>query len=380
MAGISNEARALMAKVNKEHGEGAVVLGSDMVIADRFTTGSLSLDIALGGGWPANHWIEVIGEESHGKTAIVLKTIAANQAIDPDFSTLWIAAEHYDPDQAKALGVDNERVLVLPTQEMEFAYTTMLEFASSQSVDCIVCDSYPALIANDEAEKNMDDMVVALGARLTGKFFRKAGSATRRARTEDRPFLGIIINQYRDMIGGFSPQGTPKTTPGGKAKNYAFYVRVEVRRAEWIDEARPGKGKTRVGQVIKAKTIKNKSAAPQQIASLDFYFRDAPVLGFSRGDYDEVKEIMTMGVLYDVIKRDGAFFRIGPKDKPVARWRGKQEMLQGISEDLGLREELKREVLARAKEPDALIITEDDIDGAENVGVRRVERPAAVAE
>jgi recombination protein RecA len=293
---------------------------------------------------------------------------------------MWIAAEHYDTEQATALGVDNERVLVVPTQAMEFAYTTMLEFASSQAVDCIVCDSYPALIADDEAEKNMDDMVVALGARLTGKFFRKAGSATRRAKEEDRPFLGIIINQYRDMIGGFSPQGTPKTTPGGKAKNYAFYVRVEVRRAEWIDEARPGKGKTRVGQVIKAKTIKNKSAAPQQIASLDFYFRDAPFEGFSRGDYDEVKEIMTMGVLYDIIRRDGAYFRVGPKSNPIVRWKGRDGMLAGLREDLGLREQLRTEILARAKEPDAIIVTEDDMDAASDVGIRRVERPAAVSE
>jgi len=358
---VNSDAQALMARVNKEHGVGSITLGSDMVIADRFTTGSLSLDIALGGGWPANHWIEVVGEESHGKTAIVLKTIAANQERDPDFTTLWIAAEHYDTDQAAALGVDNDRVMVLATQEMEFAYETMLRFAESRTVDCIVLDSYPALIANDEAEKNMDDMVVALGARLTGKFFRKAGAAGKRDMGgEDRPFLGIVINQYRDMIGGFSPQGTPKTTPGGKAKNYAFYVRVEVRRAEWIDEARPGKGKTRVGQVIKVKTIKNKSAAPQQIAPLDFYFRDAPVLGFSRGDYDEVKEIVTMGVVYDVINRAGSTFWFGgTKENPDFKWKGKEAMYNGIAEDLGLQDLLRDVIKTVAARPDAMILTEE---------------------
>jgi recombination protein RecA len=370
---VNDEARALMAQVIKEHGEGAIVLGSEMVVADRFTTGSLSLDIALGGGWPANHWIEVIGEESHGKTAIVLKTIAANQARDPEFTTMWLAAEHYDTDQAAALGVDNDRVLVVSTQAMEYAYETILKFAESRAVDCIVLDSYPALIADDEAEKDMDEAVVAVGARLTGKFFRKAGAVTKRdMKGQERPFLGIIINQYRDMIGGFSPQGTPKTTPGGKAKNYAFYVRVEVRRAEWIDEARPGKGKTRVGQVIKVKTIKNKSAAPQQIASVDFYFRDAPVMGFTRGDYDVAKEIQTMGVLYDVIKRSGAYFYVGDKTNPTHRWRGKEAMLGGIREDLGLQEDLKAEILDRARRPDAIIVTEEDMDAAATVGTKTV--------
>ena len=116
--GNKQEALALAAKVNKEHGADTVVLASDMRIARRYTSGSESLDIALGGGWAGNQWSEVIGLESHGKTAVTLKTIAANQAVDPDFLTLWIAAEHYDVDQAEALGVDNERMIVISTQEM----------------------------------------------------------------------------------------------------------------------------------------------------------------------------------------------------------------------------------------------------------------------
>jgi recombination protein RecA len=340
---------ALAAKINKEQGEGSIVVGSQMRVANRFPSGSLSLDVALGGGWPGNQWIEVVGMESHGKTLIVLKTIAHNQSLDPDFTVLWIAAEHYDVEQAEAMGVDNERVLVIPTQEMEFAYQTMLDYAASRAVDCIVLDSYPALIANEEAAKDMDQAVMALGARLTGKFFRKAGSATKRSMTgEERPILGIIINQYRDAIGQFSPHGTPKTTPGGKAKNFAFYVRVEVKRDEWIEEARPGKGKVKVGQVIKIQTIKNKSAAPQQIARVRAFFREAPFLGFSRGDYDVTEELYVMGMFYGVINRRGRYY-----DALGRTWDKKDALLDEIRADLGLQEQLTKEVMAVFKTADA---------------------------
>jgi recombination protein RecA len=368
---ISKDTLAIVAKVNKTLGEGAVVLASDMHVAKRFPSGSLSLDLALGGGWPGNQWVEVIGKESHGKTAVVLKTISANQALNPDFTTLWIAAEHYDSDQARALGVDNTRVIVHSTQTMEEAYTVMLDFASSRAIDCTVLDSYPALIPSEEAEKDMDESTMALGARLTGKFFRKAGQATRRSLVEDdRPHLGIIINQYRDAIGQFSPHGTPNTTPGGKAKNYAFYTRVEVKRDEWIQEARPGKGKINVGQVIKVKTIKNKSAAPQQTASIDLYFRDAPVLGFRRGDIDVVKELVTMGILLDVIQRKGPWFNFGER-----KWQGKDPLMAELRQDADLREEVDKAVRIAAEHVDeAYSISDDDMALAETSGERRVRR------
>lgn len=366
---MNDEARALIARINKQAGEGTVVIASDMKVHKRFTSGSLSLDIALGGGWPANQWIEVRGRESHGKTAIVLKTIAANQAADPEFTTLWVAAEHYDIDQAVHLGVDNERVIVVPTQEMEFAYQTMLDFASSRSVDCIVLDSYPALIPNDEAAKDMDEMTVALGARLTGKFFRKAGAATKRSLSEDdRPMIGFVINQFRDQIGGFSPMGVPQTTPGGKAKNYAFYVQVDVKRDEFIDEQVPGKNlKIRVGQTIKVKTIKNKSAPPHQVASIDFYFRDAPQSGFSRGQYDEVKEITTLGIFFDVIERRGAYY-----DFDGQRWQGKDALIKALRDDPDLRSKAREEILSKASAA-TIEMTEDDLDRAANDGVRKVK-------
>jgi recombination protein RecA len=363
---INSNARALIAATNKKLGEGSVLLASDIVVPSRFTTGSLGIDISLGGGWPANQWNEVLGLESHGKTAIALKTIAANQALSPDFTTLWIAAEHYDAGQAERLGVNNKQVIVIPTQEMELAFEKILEYSEARAVDCAVLDSYPALIGNEEAEKNMEDFVVGVGARLTGKFFRKAGAATRRSLTDltDPPFLGLFINQWRDQIGGFSPHGTPKISPGGKAKNYAFYTRSEVKRDEYIIEKRPGFPQgVKVGQTIKFTTIKNKSASPQQVASVDFYFKDAPSLGFKAGDYDLTKEVITLAVLYG-----GAWF-----DFHGRSFNGKDELVNAVRGELDLVEELRLYVQENAylgRES----MTNEEVEDAGKAGKRTIKR------
>jgi recombination protein RecA len=334
---LSDDARALMARINKKCGDGSLVVASQIPPLPRFTSGSLSLDVMLGGGWPGNQWSEVIGSESSGKTTIAHKTIAANQRLDPEFTTLWIAAEGYDQDWAEELGVDTSRVIVHSTNSMEEAYTAMLDAAESRAVDAIVLDSYPALIANDESAKEMDEFTISAGARVTGKFFRKAGGHTKRSLVqEERPLLGLIINQFRDKIGGFSPNGmTPKTSPGGNAKNYAYYVRLEVSRTEWLDEKRPGKGLARCGQVIKLKTIKNKAAAPQQVASIRFFFADSPS-GFRKGSYDLTAETVAMGVLYGVIsKTTNGWYSYGDQ-----QWHGEPAMCKALNGDDALREQI----------------------------------------
>lgn len=340
---LRDDTRALIARINKDHGPGSAVIASDMPPVPRFPSGSLSLDVMLGGGWPGNQWVEIIGAESSGKTTLVHKTIAANQAANPDFVTLWVAAEGYDNEWAQTLGVDTERVITLPTNEMEAAYTVMLDAAASRSVDAIVLDSYPALVANDEAGKDMDQATIGVGARTTGKFFRKAGKAGKRSLTEvERPLLGIIINQWRDQIGGFSPNGmTPKTTPGGKAKNYAYYVRLEVSRTEWIDEKRPGKGSARIGQVMKLKTIKNKAASPQQIASIRFFFSDSETMGFRQGEYDLAAEAAAQAILHDVVSVDGSWIKYGEE-----KWHGMAKFCAAVREDLDLIDHLHKDVLA----------------------------------
>ena len=148
-----------------------------------------SIDVALGGGWPTNQWHELIGEASNGKTALALKTIAANQKKDPDFTTVWVAAEQWVPGYATICGVDTSRVFVISSNIMEEAYEAVIKITESKQVDCIVIDSLPALVPTTEDEKEMEESTVGRAALLTNKFFRKVGKASKRSLVSDeRPF------------------------------------------------------------------------------------------------------------------------------------------------------------------------------------------------
>jgi RecA/RadA recombinase len=195
--------QSIISSVKKKYGNGSIVKGSDVKeMIPRITTGVLSYDLMLGGGWPVNQWSEIIGEESSGKTAMAFKTIAANQALDPDFCVLWIAAEDFVADYAKSIGVDLDRVWVVENNIMEQVYDLAIRALENRAVDMIVIDSLPALVPDDEAEKMMEEFTVGLGARLTGKFFRKSSKSQRRSLIEeDRGCTGIIINQWREKIG-----------------------------------------------------------------------------------------------------------------------------------------------------------------------------------
>ena len=180
------ELAKVIANINKKMGSDTIILGSDIRadVMGRLTTGSLSLDVALGGGWPINQWHELIGEASNGKTAIALKTIAANQKRDPNFTTVWVAAEQWVPTYAELCGVDPTRVYVISTNIMEEAYEAVIQITESKAVDCIVIDSLPALLPSAEDEKEMEEATVGRGALLTNKFFRKIGKASKRSLTE----------------------------------------------------------------------------------------------------------------------------------------------------------------------------------------------------
>ena len=348
---INDEARKVLAQLNKKFGDGVVVLASDIRtdIIPRITSGSTTLDYVLGGGFPGNQWNELVGEPSHGKTALALKTIAANQRLNPDYTTVWVAAEQWVPEYAQMCGVDMDRVIVIETSIMEEAYQSVIQFAESKSVDAIVIDSLPALSPMPEMEKDMSEATVGRGALLTNKFFRVVGTAMKRSLTEDeRPVLGLIINQYRMKIGVM--HGDPRTTPGGEGKNYAFFTRCEVRRDEWI-EIGSGNNKVRVGQRIKVRTLKNKTAPPQRVAYFDFYFAEGG--NCAPGEFDFAKEIASLAVVMGYIERKGGWFYYGER-----KWQGIESVITSLREEIDLKEEIQKKVL----ESDGVPVVEDSED------------------
>ena len=350
---MNSEALKVFAKLNKKFGPETVVLGTDIRedLIGRMTTGSLAVDVILGGGWPTNQWHELIGEASNGKTALALKTIAANQARDPEFTTVWVAAEQWVPSYAELCGVDVSRVYVVATNIMEEAYEAIIQLTESKAIDCIVIDSLPALIPGAEDEKEMEEFTVGRGAIMTNKFFRKVGKASKRSLLNpERPFIGIMINQWRDKVGVM--YGDPRTTPGGKGKDYAFFTRLEIKRDDWI-EAGSGQDKRRVGQTIKVRTLKNKSAPPSQTAYVDFYFAEGGSV--APGEFDFSKEIVALGILNKVITRAGAYYRYQDR-----QWQGADAMVTSIKEEPDLRDALEKEVLEVVKASSKYVVEPED--------------------
>ena len=341
---MNDEAKKVIALLNKKFGDNVVVLASDIRsdLIPRISSGSTTLDYVLGGGFPGNQWNELIGEPSHGKTALALKTIAANQSLNPEHTTVWVAAEQWVPEYAAMCGVDTTRVIVIETSIMEEAYQAVIQFAESKSVDAIVIDSLPALSPAPEMEKDMSEATVGRGALLTNKFFRVVGTAMKRSLIEDeRPVLGLIINQYRMKIGVM--HGDPRTTPGGEGKNYAFFTRCEVKRDEWI-EIGSGNNKVRVGQRIKVRTLKNKTAPPQRIAYFDFYFAEGG--DCAPGEFDFAKEVASLAVVKGIIERKGGWYYYGER-----KWQGIEPVIASIREEIDLKEVIQKLVLESSDIP-----------------------------
>lgn len=341
---MNDDAKKIIALLNKKFGDNVVVMASDIRsdLIPRITSGSTTLDYVLGGGFPGNQWNELIGEPSHGKTALALKTVAANQALNPEHLTVWVAAEQWVPEYAEMCGVDTSRVIVIETSIMEEAYQAVIDFAESKSVDAIIIDSLPALSPAPEMEKDMSEATVGRGALLTNKFFRVVGTAMKRSLVEDeRPVLGLIINQYRMKIGVM--HGDPRTTPGGEGKNYAFFTRCEVKRDEWI-EVGTGQNKVRVGQRIKVRTLKNKTAPPQRVAYFDYYFAEGG--DCAPGEFDFAKEIASLAVIKGFIDRKGGWYYYGER-----KWQGIEPVISSIREEVDLKEELQKSVLESTDNP-----------------------------
>lgn len=366
----TDAAKRLARSVNSRKGmAGTFVLASQMIPPPpRASTGSLSFDAALSGGLPVNQWTEIVGQENSGKTTFVLKTIATSQADDPDFVVVWVAAEAFDHGLAEACGVDMDRVWLVETNVMEEAYERVLEVLEERACSMVVIDSYPALVPTLEDAKTMDEMTMG-GAKVTNLFFRKAGKAGKRSLLDpsDRPWIGVLINQWREKIG--VQHGDPRTTPGGKGKNFAAYCRIDIKRTEWITDAQ----KNKVGQVVKIVVIKMKGAPGGQTADTDYYFRAGN--GFEFGQYDTFKALLNLAEMLDVITRSNG--NAGSFIDPFGNsYQGRQALTNAMSSNEELRQEVSRLTLERAKGAMPLEIVEEEQEVVEVVRPARRSVPA----
>jgi recombination protein RecA len=319
----SPELRNTVAAIEKQFGEGAIMpLGADRLVPiEGISTGSLSLDIALGGqGIPRGRIIEVFGPESSGKTTLALHVVA--QAQKAGGIAAFIDAEHaLDPSWAKKLGVDLEMLLVSQPSYGEEAMHITEMLIKSNAVDVIVVDSVAALVPKKELDGDIGDTHVGLQARLMSQSLRKLTAAIAKSRTSV-----IFINQIREKIGVMF--GSPETTPGGRALKFYASCRIDVRRIGQLKE-----GEEVVGQRVRAKVVKNKVAPPFRSAEFDMMHTD----GISyEGD------ILDMGMEQKVVGRTGAWFRYGD----LQLGQGKEKARIFLKENPNIAQELKEKILA----------------------------------
>ncbi|MDA1221219.1 MAG: recombinase RecA [Planctomycetota bacterium] len=313
-----------LAAIEKNHGKGSIMRLGDgnQVPIEGYSTGSLGLDLAIGGrGFPRGRVIEIFGPESSGKTTLTLHVVAAAQRSGG--MAAFIDAEHaLDPQYARKLGVDLDSLLISQPDHGEQALDICETLARSSAVDIIVIDSVAALVPKAEIEGEMGDAQVGLQARLMSQALRKLTAVVSKSHT-----CLVFINQLREKIGVMF--GNPETTTGGRALKFYSSVRIDIRRIGTLKN-----GDLPIGARTKATVVKNKVAPPFRKVEFDILFNEG---------INQLGEILDLGVDNGILKRSGTWLSYGETRLGQGRDRAREFLL----ENPDLAKDLRLQILAK---------------------------------
>jgi len=313
-------------QINKQFGDGAIRRLGDTKTVDveLFSSGSLSLDLALGGGYPKGRILEIYGPESSGKTTLALHAIAEIQRNGG--TAAFIDAEHaLDPAYARKLGVDTDNLLVSQPDNGEQALEIAETLVRSNAVDIVVIDSVAALVPQAEIDGDMGDSHMGLQARLMSQALRKLTGIISKSKT-----TVLFINQIRMKIGVMF--GNPETTTGGNALKFYASVRLDIRRTGQIKS-----GEDVVGNRTKVKVVKNKIAPPFRIAEFDIMYNE----GISKeGD------VLDLATTHGIVGKSGAWFDY--KDEKIGQ--GREATKEYLRKNPKVLAEIDNKVRTKVKE------------------------------
>jgi recombination protein RecA len=330
LQGKMKAAESAIEQIKQKYGESAIMKFGDSPKSDvdAISTGSISLDIALGiGGVPRGRIIEVFGPEASGKTTLAQHIIAEVQKTGG--LAAFIDAEHaLDPEYATKIGVNVNNMLISQPDTGEQALEILETLVRSNAVDVIVVDSVAALVPKAEIEGEMGDKHMGLQARLMSQALRKLTGIVSKSHT-----VVIFINQIRMKIGVFF--GNPETTTGGNALKFYSSVRIEVRRSAQIKQ-----GDTVIGNRVKAKIVKNKVAAPFRTTVFDIMYNEGISVS---GD------LLDTGIAHRVVHKSGNSYSFGEEKLGVGREKAKQY----LKENPKLMKQIEKKIWEAVKRGDA---------------------------
>jgi recombination protein RecA len=320
------EMHAHVTKILKSMGDKTglqVMVGSEIVAIPRVSSGILSLDEALGGGYPVGRIVEIFGPESGGKTTVTLHAIAAAQAAN--HICAFIDVEHaYDPSYGAKLGVDPRYLIFGQPDSGEHALQQVEALISQLSAgDLVVVDSVANLTPQAELDGGMGDTHVGLQARLMSQALRKLTALVSKSGV-----ILIFINQIRMKIG--VTFGSPETTPGGNALKFYASIRLDVRKVGQLKEK--GEDEEPLGNKVKVKVVKNKVAPPFRETELDLYYG----YGFPRA-----ADIFNTALKKGIITRNGSWYCY--KGENMAQ--GSLNAKNVIGADLALMDTITKDIL-----------------------------------
>ena len=295
-----------VAQIEKQFGAGSIMqLGSDRhVLVEAISTGSLNQDICTGiGGVPRGRIIEIFGPESSGKTTLALHVVANAQRAGG--VAAYIDAENaIDPTYARKIGVKTDEMLISQPDSGEDALSITETLIRSNVIDVIIVDSVAALVPKAELDGEMGDKFVGLQARMMSQAMRKLTGAIAKSKT-----CVIFINQIREKVGVMF--GNPETTTGGRALKYFASMRIDLRKIETLKNT----DDVPVGNMVTAKVVKNKMAAPFRKAEFELNFNE----GISR-----TGEVIDLGVQCKIVDKKGSWFQYGETKLGQGREAAKQ--------------------------------------------------------